>query len=1050
MNTEKMKTRIRLLAAWVLLLSANSLSALAQDEAQYYNLRIAGVMVTSENYNPVKAPTGSNAVIEGVSYDYATHTLTLDNARIDARNVGEGWGESAIYKDGNHDVLTIKLIGKSTIYSDYVTVYMKNKLNIVSGEEGDARPQLNIVSSPDNVMFGGIEAIAATNRGTAEINIQGCDVDIVGAGEAIRGYDNYGDGTYDKVDLLISPNASLRAKSTSANSSINVFKHVKALNHDGLTITLPKNATWSETLMSFTKNGSTPLSAKEARITSYIDFEDNSVKNICVATWDDNSDERLDMIEARLVTSLDGKFQGNTQIKKFNELKYFTGIPILDFEAFSECTSLESVELPALATIVGGWAFSGAEKLTKVTIPKSYMTIEGFAFYNCTALSELAFEENSRVGVIDSYAFCSCPITTLTLPNHLTTIGEMAFYENCLNRIEIPSSITTIGDRAFYQGNNFESTLAKVVVYNDYNTTPATIGDGAFGGTLTGYMGKVPNNFHILLNESSVTAINKYKNAWPQYADYIGGRTMYGIYVAGQELAEDNIGSDGSFSFKSSDAEASGIYFHDGVLLLKDAQIKSPRNVPAIMTYVKNMILELDGQNIINSSGRGIQAAADINIYKAPGTYNNSRPSLTINSANEGIYCDNTPWNEKRSITISNCELNINSSNTSCIATDGSFTEFVGQGPVADVNFYYVKAVLNANGNVVLKDMGGIVFDGCSILKPEGAMISMDGDGIVDDYGNYVTDEVCIGGWITFEDENVKQLCIQNFDANHDGGLDEFEAAKVESIGYFFNQNHEITSFNELIYFTGISEIPDYAFMGCENLQRITFPDNVKRIGDFAFSGTQLFCPDLPNYVEEIGQYAFQGSQWERQLSIPYSLKTIGEGAFARCLKGGGVLFDEENQDKYQLETIGNYAFSNMYDPYYEGPVNCIPQSVKSIGDYAFSGCETLQLTVYGNVPASIGQGALGGLPYGDFDYEYFIRVPDGKVRAYKEAWSEYKDYIVGEELPIATGINQNASAISQRPGIYTLDGRCIRKDCNTQGLPKGLYIIDGKKVSVK
>ena len=72
MNTEKMKTRIRLLAAWVLLLSANSLSALAQDDAQYYNLRIAGVMVTSENYNPVKAPTGSNAVIEGVSYDYAS------------------------------------------------------------------------------------------------------------------------------------------------------------------------------------------------------------------------------------------------------------------------------------------------------------------------------------------------------------------------------------------------------------------------------------------------------------------------------------------------------------------------------------------------------------------------------------------------------------------------------------------------------------------------------------------------------------------------------------------------------------------------------------------------------------------------------------------------------------------------------------------------------------------------------------------------------------------------------------------------------------------
>ena len=37
-----------------------------------------------------------------------------------------------------------------------------------------------------------------------------------------------------------------------------------------------------------------------------------------------------------------------------------------------------------------------------------------------------------------------------------------------------------------------------------------------------------------------------------------------------------------------------------------------------------------------------------------------------------------------------------------------------------------------------------------------------------------------------------------------------------------------------------------------------------------------------------------------------------------------------------------------------------------------------------------------------------------------------------------------------QRSGIYTLDGRFLRKGSSTEGLAKGIYIVNGKKVAVK
>lgn len=78
--------------------------------------------------------------------------------------------------------------------------------------------------------------------------------------------------------------------------------------------------------------------------------------------------------------------------------------------------------------------------------------------------------------------------------------------------------------------------------------------------------------------------------------------------------------------------------------------------------------------------------------------------------------------------------------------------------------------------------------------------------------------------FITFEDINVKLVCLKNWDTNGDGELSYEEAAAVTSIGTLFKENTAIISFKELEYFTSLTAIDDNAFYHCDNLVSNVIP----------------------------------------------------------------------------------------------------------------------------------------------------------------------------------------------------------------------------------
>ena len=121
------------------------------------------------------------------------------------------------------------------------------------------------------------------------------------------------------------------------------------------------------------------------------------------------------------------------------------------------------------------------------------------------------------------------------------------------------------------------------------------------------------------------------------------------------------------------------------------------------------------------------------------------------------------------------------------------------------------------------------------------------------------------GAWFTkmdlaidFADSEVKRLCVENWDTNKDGELSYKEAAAVKNLNKVF-QNTEIESFDELQYFTGLTELCEAELSMCHYLMSVTIPNNVTTIKQAAFQNCRgLKTITIPKSVTAIERLAFQ------------------------------------------------------------------------------------------------------------------------------------------------------------------------------------------------
>jgi hypothetical protein len=99
-------------------------------------------------------------------------------------------------------------------------------------------------------------------------------------------------------------------------------------------------------------------------------------------------------------------------------------------------------------TAIGNGAFRG-KPVTSVTMPSSVTTIGHTAFEGCIGLAGITIPNN--VTSLGSEAFFGCTgLASVTIPNSVTSLGGSAFREcTSLTSVTIPNSVTSIGDSAF-------------------------------------------------------------------------------------------------------------------------------------------------------------------------------------------------------------------------------------------------------------------------------------------------------------------------------------------------------------------------------------------------------------------------------------------------------------------------------------------------------------------------------------------------------------------------------------------------------------------------
>ena len=239
--------------------------------------------------------------------------------------------------------------------------------------------------------------------------------------------------------------------------------------------------------------------------------------------------------------------------------------------------------------------------------------------------------------------------------------------------------------------------------------------------------------------------------------------------------------------------------------------------------------------------------------------------------------------------------------------------------------------------------------------------------------------------------------------------------------------------------------IASSCFQGCESLPSIVLPDS----------------------LETIEWSVFENCKKLKSISIPSSVKSIGSGCFQWCeaidsmaVEKGNAFYDSREGCNAIIETATNTLIAGCMK-------TKIPDTVETLADNCFKGCANL---VSITLPASVSY--LGGSCFNDCvnlsDFHIrrmtppeassawqgifgwycnsleIIYVPKGTKELYEAAypWAGYKIVEEDTESGITPVVNDGKTA-----PVYHLGGSRVGTTENFNALPKGIYVVGGKKV---
>ena len=601
--------------------------------------------------------------------------------------------------------------------------------------------------------------------------------------------------------------------------------------------------------------------------------------------------------------------------------------------AFKGCEKLETINIPNTVETIGNEAFSNCKKLTEIVIPNSVISIGNSAFSGCSYLESV--EIGNSVETIGNSAFSSCTsLTSIVIPNSVISIDNFAF-NGCsyLESVVIGNSVETIGTNVF----NGCSRLESIVIPNYV----VTIGSSAFKDCVSLTSVQLGNSVQTIGTSAFEGCSLLTSLAIPETVQSIGSNIIANcsnleqLTVIGNNLVYDSRDNCNAIIKKNT---------NELVVGCKTTVI--PNTVVSIGSNAFDQNSELIGINIPNS----VTTIGNYAFYKCTGLTALEIPKF-VTSIGSAAFQDCTGLTQ---LTV-------------CAETPPTLGTNAFKNVTKSIPVYVKSASINAYQSAT----GWNYFDNFQAMPSYNVVATANPaeGGEVSGAGTYEVGEICtltatanegytFINWtennevvsteaeytftvdgdrtlvanfemtnITFADDNVKALCVANWDANDDGELSYAEAAAVTDLGEVFKNNTTITSFDELQYFTGLTTIGWEAFAWCHNLTSIVLPSSITSIDGGAFNDCRnLLSITIPAAVTEIGFAALTCD----------NLETI-------IVEQGNTVYDSRDNCNAVINTSSNELIRGCKN-------TVIPNTVVSLYDHAFASCSMESI----NIPASV------------------------------------------------------------------------------------------------
>ena len=392
-----------------------------------------------------------------------------------------------------------------------------------------------------------------------------------------------------------------------------------------------------------------------------------------------------------------------------------------------------------------------------------------------------------------------------------------------------------------------------------------------------------------------------------------------------------------------------------------------------------------------------------------------SLAAMTVDSNNKVYFSENNCIIERKTNTlVAGCKNSVIPSYVTSIGERAfggcsSLTSITIPSSVTSIGnsaFYGCSSLTSITIPASVKSIGNGAFNGCvslaSITIP--ASVKSIGSGAFDGCSSLasisIPDSVTSIGWWAFRGcSSLASITVDNNNKVYRSENNYIIERKTNTLVAGCKNSvipFSVTSIGELAFYgceslssivipASVTSIGYEAFFDCSSLTSISIPASVTNIGKGAFNKcSSLTSITIPSSVTSIGDSAFSGCSSLTSITIPDSVTSIGDSAFDGCYSLASITVDSNNK-VYRSEN--NCIIERRTNTLLAGCKNSvIPSSVTSIGDSAFSGCNSLTSI---SIPASVT--SIGFSAFRGCSSLASISIPDSVTSIGEEAFNGCK-----------------------------------------------------------